>query len=231
MGLILVFRINAGYERWWEARKIWGEIVNKSRNLAIVIVSYSQGQDKQEMAQIIKYIAATPYVIKKYLRHTKDYQDIAHLLDSETEQSLLNAVHPTMQLSTKIAAYLGKLRANGHLNEFSFLKAESQREEIIDCQGACERILTTPMPFVMAIKSRRFILLFLLILPFALVNASVMLSPFITALVAYTLFSLDQIGVELQNPFWESNLSHHPLTNISRRIEEDVLSLLTDQKK
>lgn len=229
MGLILVFRINAGYERWWEARKIWGDIVNKSRNLGLMLVSYASAYDKQEMKQHIRYLAAIPYTIKKSLRHTTDYSDVAYLLDKKTLSQLPKAQNPTMILSQKIALYLKQLRNEDKLDPFSFIQIDSQREKTIDSLGACERILNTPMPFVMAIKSRRLILLFLLILPFALVSISNVLAPFITALVAYAFFSLDQIGVELQNPFWESNLSHHPLTTICNRIENDIFSLLPDK--
>ena len=86
------------------------------------------------------------------------------------------------------------------------------------------------MPFVMAVKSRRFILIFILLLPFSLVSSSIYLSPFIMSFIAYTLFSLDQIGVELQNPFHEDNLSHHPLMQICSKIEKDLSDLLASVK-
>ena len=78
------------------------------------------------------------------------------------------------------------------------------------------------MPFVMAVKSRRFILFFLLMLPFALANVSSFISPLIAGIVSYAFFSLDQIGVELQNPFSEKNLSHLPLENICKTIDDNV---------
>ena len=81
------------------------------------------------------------------------------------------------------------------------------------------------MPFVMAIKSRRFILLFMLILPFALIDYSVYISPIIVTMVAYALFSLDQIGVELQNPFSIDNLSHLPLNEICNTIENNITEI------
>ncbi|CAM2955409.1 bestrophin family ion channel [Legionella anisa] len=105
------------------------------------------------------------------------------------------------------------------------MKAEELRQAVLDCQGACERILKTPMPFVMAIKSRRFILLFLIILPVALVNYSAYINPIIVTLVAYALFSLDQIGVELQNPFSIENLSHLPLNDICNTIENNIMEI------
>ncbi len=227
MGLILVFRINAGYERWWEARKIWGDIVNKCRNLATILLSYSDRAESEAIKKHIKIIAALPYCVKKHLRETHDYDDLAHLLETKMIQNLKNKVkHPVLYLSSQTADFLNQLLKNNKINQFAYLKAEEQRERLIDSQGACERILKTPMPFVMAIKSRRFILLFLIVLPFALVNLSIYVSPFVTSLVAYTLFSLDQIGIELQNPFWESNLSHLPLTKISNTIEGNLTEML-----
>lgn len=230
MALILVFRVNAGYDRWWEARKIWGDIVNKSRNLAIMLLSYTDvnlsKSEQQDLEKCIKTIAAVPYCIKKSLRGNKNYDDLQRLLDKQTIDELEVSDHSVLTLSSKIAEFLSKLVKNNKLNQFSYLKAEEQREKIIDDLGACERILKTPMPFVMAIKARRFILLFILALPWALVDASIFICPIVTSLVAYAFLSLDQIGVDLQNPFSEENLSHLPLTNISQTIEKNILGLL-----
>ena len=230
MALILVFRVNAGYDRWWEARKIWGDIVNKSRNLTIILLSYGSENlnqtEKRNVEACIKYIAAVPHCIKKSLRDTNEYYDLQHLLDKKTTNMLMISEHPVLYLSTKIAECLNVLLRNNKLNQFSYLKAEEQRERIVDDLGACERILKTPMPFVMAIKARQFILLFILALPWALVGTSAFVCPIVACLVAYAFLSLDQIGVDLQNPFSEENLSHLPLTKISQTIEKNILSLL-----
>ena len=225
MGLILVFRINAGYDRWWEARKLWGSVVNKSRNMAIMLASYADYEDALMFNKMLGYIAATPFLMKLHLRGHQDIKAIKHLVNSNDYATLEQAKHRPNIISGMIAKNLQWLVVQKKLREFAFLKIEEQREIIIDCQGACERILNTPMPFVMAIKSRRFILLFLLILPFSLVSISPIMSPFITALVAYTLFSLDQIGIELQNPFSREKLSHLPLTQICKTIESNVIEI------
>ena len=225
MGLILVFRVNAGYDRWWEGRKLWGTVVNCSRNLAIVIISYVEPSNKSERDKILGLIAAMPYLMKNNLRGTTSTEEVKHLLCDETYAELHQWQHKPNLISLKLALMLSQMLKSDNLNQFSFLKAEELREIIVDCQGACERILKTPMPFVMAIKSRRFILLFLIILPLALVNYSVYINPIIVALVGYALFSLDQIGVELQNPFSIENLSHLPLNDICRTIEHNVMEI------
>lgn len=225
MGLILVFRVNAGYDRWWEARKLWGNVVNCSRNLAIFIISYVDTSNRGEIGKILGLIAAMPYLMKNSLRGASSIEEVKHLLCEDTYAELQQWQHKPNLISSKLAFMLSQMQDSGKLNQFSFLKAEELRGTILDCQGACERILKTPMPFVMAIKSRRFILLFLIILPVALVNYSLYINPIIVTLVAYALFSLDQIGVELQNPFSIDNLSHLPLNDICSTIENNVMEI------
>jgi len=225
MGLILVFRVNAGYDRWWEARKIWGNLVNNSRNLGIIITSYVDKNKTEEIEQLIHYCAAMPYLMKNFLRDDDSILEVKHLVDEAMYSELKEIDHKPNFISSKIAALLSTLLQSHALNDFAFLKAESCREAIIDCQGASERILKTPMPFVMAVKSRRFILLFLLFLPIALVDYSIYINPIVTALVSYALFSLDQIGVELQNPFSKEKLSHLPLDNICKTIEANLMEI------
>lgn len=227
MGLILVFRINAGYDRWWEARKLWGNVVNQSRNLAIILVNYTNHEAKDWIFKITNMISALPYLMKDNLRGKTDLQDISQLINVNDIRKLNESIHRPITLASMMAHELQIARNNHGLDSFAFLRAQEQIEHIIDAHGACERILNTPMPFVMAIKSRRFILIFLLMLPFALANASLFISPLIAGIVSYALFSLDQIGVELQNPFSEENLSHLPLDNICKNIANNINEIST----
>jgi ion channel-forming bestrophin family protein len=222
MGLILVFRVNAGYDRWWEARKLWGNIVNQSRNLAVILVNYTHHESHDWIIKITKMISALPYFMKDNLRHQTNFEYLYHHIDADTIQSLKEAKHRPVMLASFIAHELQMARNHHGLDSFAFLRAQEQIERIVDAQGACERILKTPMPFVMAVKSRRFILFFFLMLPFALADLSFFLSPLIAGIVSYAIFSLDQIGIELQNPFSESNLSHLPLDTICRTIDKNI---------
>lgn len=225
LGLVLVFRVNAGYDRWWEARKIWGNVVNQSRNLAIIVLNYPKTPNKDWRSKLLHYIAALPYLMKNNLQEETSIDEIRHLVDTPTLAVLEQAKHKPNTLSSIIAYELNAAHQSKDLDSFSFLQAEEKRALILDSQGACERILKTPMPFVMAVKSRRFIFSFLLALPFALVNISILISPVITGLVAYALFSLDQIGFELQNPFSEERLSHLPLNSICETIKSNIMEI------
>lgn len=225
MGLILVFRLNAGYDRWWEARKLWGSIVNQSRNLAIIIAKYTEHEDPSWRLKVTNYVQALPFVIKNFLRGTQSIEEVKHLFPEEFLNRLKTSKHKPNLLFSEIAKEINFARQNKHMDHFSFMQAEEKRAALMDCLGACERILRTPIPYVMAVKSRRFILLFLIALPFALVNMSPGINPVISGLVSYTLLSLDQIGVELQNPFSEKRLSHLPLNDICKTIQSNVLEV------
>lgn len=225
LAVILVFRINCGYDRWWEARKLWGSIVNCSRNLATIAVSYIDQASAEDVLRIKRYIVAIPYLIKNQLRHERSMLEVASLLDEDDFKKIETGDNRPLILSTMLAQAFSVFKQKNQIDPMSFLKAEEQRESIIDCQGACERILKTPMPYVTVIKSRRFILIFLLALPCALIDVTMVLTPLITSLVAYAIFSVDQIGTELQNPFSMDSLSHLPLDDICKKIEADVFEL------
>ena len=230
LGLVLVFRTNAGHERWWEARKLWGGIVNQSRNLLLMTWHYGP-DDSQWRADMNKWIVAFAFALKESLRQQKKFDDLKQIL-SETELTELHhARHMPMLVAGKIAALLEQARSRHWLDVIVFREFEKQRGLLIDHLGGCERILKTPMPLVYAIKTRRFILIYLLLLPFSLIAQAGLMSAFIALLVAYPLLSLDGIGLELQNPFSERNLSHLPLGMICEGIRSNAATLAVDPAK
>jgi putative membrane protein len=224
LALILVLRVNAGHDRWWEARKIWGAIVNQSRNLALVVYAYSDKKDEHVVAGL-KWIATWPHVMRESLRNEKNLVEVSELVGPHEAEKLRSAENMSMYVGVKIAEILLTLKQRG-LDSFAFLRAETERSQLMDAIGACERIRNTRMPLVLAIKTRRFILLFLLLLPLALIDRAGWYTPLIVALASYPLFSLDEIGAELQNPFSSRNLSHLPLDRICRNIAGNVMGLL-----
>ena len=223
LGLLLVLRVNAGIDRWWEARKIWGTIVNQSRNLALVGFGYAE-KPGATVDEFLKWVAIWPYVMKQSLREQKDLLPVAKIIGEEWTSKIRQAQHMPFYVGFKITQLLKKLRSEG-LDSFAFQRAETERSILIDAIGACERIKNTRMPLALAIITRRFIFLFLTLLPFALGAKLSWIAPFVVALVAYPMFSLDEIGAELQNPFSQSNLNHLPLDSICSTIALNVLSL------
>ena len=132
-------------------------------------------------------------------------------------------------LPSAIALDLARLLhdARDRMDRHAFQQADRERAQLVDHIGGCERILRTPLPQVYAIKVRRFLVLYLLALPVGLLHEveAWWLAPILTMAIAYPLLALDQIGIELQNPFSRRHLSHLPLDDICAAIERQVLAL------
>ncbi len=227
LGLLLVLRTNAGYDRWWEARKLWGGIVNQSRNLTITALAYGP-RDPDWRDQLVRWAATFPHVARRSLRSERQLPEVAALVGASAAAEIAAAEHMPSFVAFTLGGLLQAACDRMGMTGFAFLQADRERALLIDHIGACERILKTPLPGVYAIKIRRFIVLFLVSLPFALLHKleGPWLIPLVTMLVAYPLVSLDQIGVELQNPFSAANLSHLPLDDISGTIERNLLGIL-----
>jgi putative membrane protein len=227
LGLLLILRTNAGYDRWWEARKLWGGIVNQSRNVVISALSYGPA-DAAWRDQFVRWAAAFPHIARCSLRGEPPAPEVIALVGKEGAAQIAASAHMPSFVALQLADLLREACDRWHMDRFAFMQIDRERAALIDHVGACERILKTPLPLVYAIKIRRFIALFLLTLPFALLHriSTDWLVPFITMMVAYPLMSLDQIGIELQNPFAKANLSHLPIGEISATIEKNLLGLL-----
>lgn len=232
LGLLLILRTNAGYDRWWEARKLWGGIVNQSRNLVISALSYGPA-DPAWRERFVKWAATFAHVARCNLRGEPPAPEVAALVGQEGSAQIAASAHMPSFVALKLAELLREACDFYNMDRFAFLQVDRERAALIDHIGACERILKTPLPLVYAIKIRRFIALFLLTLPFALLHRlnAEWLVPLITMMVAYPLMSLDQIGIEVQNPFSKANLSHLPLGDISATIERNLIGLLHDKQK
>ena len=227
LGLLLILRTNAGYDRWWEARKLWGGIVNQSRNLVIGAVAYGPN-DLGWQEKFVRWTAVFPHVARLNLRGELPSSEVANLVGPDDARRVATTEHMPSFVAAMLANLLYEAREKLGMDGFSFIQVDRERALLIDHIGACERIAKTPLPRAYSINIRRFIVIFILMLPFSLLHLldSDWLIPFITMLVAYPLLSLDQIGVELENPFSTSNLSHLPLDDISADIERDILSVL-----
>ena len=227
LGLLLILRTNAGYDRWWEARKLWGGIVNQSRNVVISALSYGPA-DPVWRERFVKWVAVFPHVARCDLRGEQLSREVAALVGLDGSAEIAASGHPPSFVAMKVADLLREACDSHDMDRYAFMQVDRERAALIDHIGACERILKTPLPLVYSIKIRRFIALFLLMLPFALLHRinGDWLVPFITMMVAYPLMSLDQIGIELQNPFSKANLSHLPLGDISATIEKNLIGLL-----
>ncbi len=229
LALLLILRTNSGYDRWYEGRKLWGGIVNQSRNLAQIGLVYGP-TDPQWRNQFVRWTAAFSHACRHSLRGERDLEDMRGLLGDRGTDELAGAQHMPMFVARRLAELLQEALESGQLDRFAFMQAEQQRTLLIDHMGACERILKTPLAKAFSVKIRRFLFLYLIALPFGIFDKAGMMTPVVVLLVAYPLLSLDQIGVELQNPFSVRRLSHLPLDDICQTIQDNLLDSLGDEE-
>lgn len=241
LGLLLVLRTNAGYDRWWEARKLWGGIVNQSRNLGVIASSYGPPSGEWRN-QFIRWTAVMPHVIRCSLREDPSLTEISRLVGRANAKRVSEVSHMPTFVATIMAQMLSEGRREG-MSRYAFLQAEQQRSMLIDYLGGCERIRKTPLARASAIQVRQFIFMFLVALPFALMgeftdaatsfsiagvdfNHGIYLIPLFIMLLALPMLSLDRIGMELQNPFDTRRIDHLPLDAICHTIERNLMEVL-----
>jgi ion channel-forming bestrophin family protein len=224
LAVLVGLRTNTGNDRWWEARKLWGGIVNQSRNLGIIAVAYGP-TDHAWRDRFARYIAVFAHVTRRSLRRQADLPEVVALIGPEETARIAAAKHRPSFVAGVLADML-RVALDGGMPAASFHQAETQRAALIDHMGACERILKTPMPPAYSIQIRRFVVLFLLAIPFGIVLKVGWLTPLVTMLVCYPLLSLDKIGTELQYPFSPNRLNHLPLDDFTTLIERNLLAMI-----
>jgi putative membrane protein len=226
LGLLLVLRTNAGYERWWEGRKLWGGIVNQCRHLGVVACSYGP-DDPTWRERALRLVAAFAHSARRSLRDERQLPEIEALLGADEAGRIAAARHMPAHVALLIGDHFRTACDRIGMDRFAFLEADRDLTALLEYIGGCERIKKTPLPRAYAIQIRQFLILFLATLPFALLKKVGWLTPLVTVLVAYPLLSLDEIGNALQSPFSPRSLNHLPLDDISRTIEEDLLAMLS----
>jgi putative membrane protein len=214
LSLLLAFRINSAYDRWWEGRKLWGSLVNNSRNLAIKIKHLGSAEDAAFFNTHIPLFAA---VLKDHLRDTK-------VVDHSTDYLTLDLnKHRPNQVASVMAERMYELNRNNTLNTAEMMSINGEISSFLDICGACERIKNTPIPYNYGIFIKKFIFFFVMTLPLTWAFELHYYIVPVIAFVLYVLASIELIAEEIEDPFGfdENDLPLDQLcTNIKRHIGE-----------
>lgn len=223
LGVLLVLRTNSGYDRWWEARKLWGGITNQSRSLATAAMVYGPTGTWRE--QLIRWTILFAHATRRNLRKDTSLPELEQLFDAATAAQFKRGDQAPLWISAQIAELLNQAAANGQLPAPVFMQMERDRISLLDYWGGCQRILLTPLPRAYAIIVRQFLFVFLATLPFGILQDVHWLAPFITIFVALPMLAIEEIGTELQNPFAIKHINHLPLDQICSNIQTSLLHL------
>lgn len=223
LGLLLVFRTNASYDRYWEGRKLWGGIVNETRNL-VRGASVHLTSAPQLLWEITLWTAAFPWATMNSLRGERTLGPGFDAFSEAERQEAGESQHLALFVAQRITATLQRARERGLLTDIVFVALDQNVQLLVDYLGGCERIRKTPLPFAYVVHLRRVLVIYCITLPFALVETFGWFTILDVLLVAYTYFGIEEIGVEIEGPFGydENDL---PMEEISETIQRNVYAL------
>ena len=224
LSIFLGFRNNACYDRWWEARKQWGELIAVSRALGRQSIVLQRGPDdaegRGERHALLGDIGLFAHLLVAHLRPQNPAKPSRPAFDPD----LLGIGSPDAALRTS-AERLARLRGEGRISDILYQTLERSIDQLGGVQAACERIRNTPLPYAYTLLLHRTAYLFCFLFPLGFVDTLGWMTPFCSALVAYAFFGLDALGVELENPFDDTDHAL-PLTAMARIVEIGLLEAM-----
>ncbi len=219
ISLLLVFRTNTAYDRWWEGRKAWGALVNNSRNLAIKLAVMLK--DKEDKDFFKKLIPAYSSVLNLHLKNA----DISHELFDDATLSADHYKHKPNQIAKTIIAKINELYQNGKITGDQLIVLNSEAQSFTDICGICERIKNTPIPYSYSAFIKKFIFIYVMTLPFGYVfQLGYYVIP-IVVMIFYVLASLELIAEEIEDPFG-NDPNDLPTAKIAENIRKNVEELI-----
>lgn len=224
ISFLLVFRTNTAYERWWEGRKLWGSLVNNSRNLALKLASLLP-DDSRHRAYFRKIIPLYAKALKSHLRSEETRIELFNDLPPAVLARIDLTKHVPNQVAAALFRHLQEVKAEGLLNDHQLLYLNAEVQSFTDICGACERIKNTPIPYSYSVFIKKFILIYVVSLPLGLVFSLGYLVIPIVAFVFYVLASLELIAEEIEEPFG-SDENDLPLTRMCQVIEHNIQEII-----
>ena len=224
LAIFLGFRNNSAYDRYWEGRKLWGEIIFNSRNLArqslsLVGPAPLAGGDRPDIRKRMVHRAiAYAHALRHHLRDSDASADVASLLTPDELRRFATAVHKPNFLIDRMGEDLRLCIDDKRIDGCLAAAIDSTFSALLAACTACERIKGTPIPFSYTLLLHRTAYFYCFLLPFGLVDTIGFMTPFVVAIVAYTFFGLDALGDEIEEPFGLAP-NDLPLDTICRTIE------------
>jgi putative membrane protein len=229
ISLLLAFRSNQAYDRWWEARTIWGAIVNDSRSLSRQILSFID--DREETIpfreKLVRRQIGWCYALSQSLRGLDAKEGLERHISKRELSFVSKYTSVPMALLELHARDLKYALQQGWLNEYQQVELDRTLSRLCDAMGKCERIKNTVFPATYSLYIHFSMNFFILLLPFALIqNFGVLAIPMVVAIAASFLL-IEKMAIHLQDPF-DNKPTDTPMTAISRNIERDLKQMLND---
>jgi putative membrane protein len=224
ISMLLVFRTNTAYERWWEGRKHWGALVNTSRNLAVKLDSMLLADDTHNRKYFSKLIGLFPKELHRHLQKEQTRLELDSTPHPEIPGFDRNR-HVPSQIISHIQRRIQLLIKDGQLTTEQLLVLNTELIAFLDICGACERIKNTPIPYSYIAFIKKFIFLYALTLPLGYVFSLGYIVIPVVMFIFYVLASLEVIAEEIEDPFG-TDTNDLPMERLSVTIANNVEDIL-----
>lgn len=220
LGLLLVFRTNASYDRFWEGRRQWGSIINAARNLARASIGIMPPMSNHADS-VRMWTAAFAYAVMNRLRDQPSFGEFDSKLPPDTLQNCSQSGNVPLAASIRISRAITAAFNAGEITQQQQLLMDAQVASLIDAAGACDRIHRTPLPFAYVVHLRRALVIYCITLPPALLDGFGWATISVSVLVAFVLLGIEEIGVEIEDPFGIDD-NDLPLENFCETVVKDL---------
>ncbi|MFX1766979.1 bestrophin family ion channel [Paraburkholderia sp. A1RI-2L] len=222
LAIFLAFRNNASYERFNEARHLWGTLLIASRTLTSQMLCYLP--ERADTLRIAHQVIGFAYAIKHELRGTDPAMDLERLLGHEQAEKVRGQIYRPVSILNEIRHELSNPKHRVQSSDTKLWMLDAQIGEMGKVLGGCERIASTPIPFAYNVLLHRTVYAYCVLLPFGLVDSTEFFTPLLCVFIAYTLIALEAIASEVADPFSVAP-NALALDAMSRNIERSVLEL------
>lgn len=232
ISILVAFRNTTSYARWWEARTLWGAIVNNSRSWGrqvTTVLRSPAGQDSAELRQLqqrmVYYQIAWVHALRAHLRRTDPWEDLTAFLSEEELASFRQEKNVPVAIQQRQSIVLRDVLDRGLIDALQWRAMDESLNDLVDAQGGAERIKNTPMPRQYDYLPQLCVQIFCILLPLAMGASMGWFTPLGSALVGFIFLTLDKIGRDLEDPF-DNTVHDIPLTSITRTIEINLRQML-----
>lgn len=221
LAIFLSFRNNVAYQRYWEARTLWGQLLISGRNLSRQLVSFFPQLTKQEQQLITNKIIAFSYGLRNRLRDNPPLQDLQPYLTEQEYAALANSPNIPNNLLNKLGLAFAAASQKSGSSEILLSNIDKELSQLSAVLSGCERIKNTPIPYPYILLLHRTVHIYCFVLPFCLVDSIGWTTPFAVCFLAYTFFGLDALGDQISDPF-DTQQNDLPLDAMSRNLEINI---------
>lgn len=225
LSILMGFRVDAAYKRWWEARIIWGAVVNNSRTFAREVMSFVGGKNPRAGRQLIYRQIGFVEAMGKHLRRQGGIEHLTRLLSDEDYEIVKTKKHIPQALLAMNLNQLTSINEHGSLSTYQLVQLERVIQQLTDELGRAERIKNTPFPVPYGYFSWLLVHTFACLIPFAMVKELGYLTIVLALVISFIFLIIEQIAIQIQDPF-EGKTNDTPMTAIAKNIEIDLRDLL-----